>query len=399
VPDEVHELVERAHRTRRTLARIILQDCLERLPHYRELPDSLLAEVRKSILHHLAILYRVTLESGRPLSSEDLEFSRKLARKRAAQGVPLGEFLTFFLVGLTRAWERLIAGVGQDPALRAQLLDRVSAVISNQTQLMTALTEAYVEERERLSRFREQDLDDFVQLLLAEEAVPNVLEARARALGIALDQPRSVAILGPPAPIGSEAASAGPDDVRGWLVARMPGAEVWVGRSREGFVVLLPEAPRLKALAATAEGLLGEDGRAGVGNPARDLEGLRRSAREALRALRIGLSLRGPERVHSYAKVAVLDLVGVDSPGAEEFMRGVLGPLVTTGAARSYLETLRQLSVNNYQIKLAAAALSIHPHTLSYRMRQIRRRFGLDLDDSEVRLRVHLALLILDARG
>ena len=80
-------------------------------------------------------------------------------------------------------------------------------MISNQTQLMTVLTEAYVEERERRSRFREQDLDDFVQLLLAPEAVPNVLEARAAALGIALDEPRVVAILGP---AGSAAAARAP---------------------------------------------------------------------------------------------------------------------------------------------------------------------------------------------
>ena len=47
-------------------------------------------------------------------------------------------------------------------------------------------------------------------------------------------------------------------------------------------------------------------------------------------------------------------------------------------------------------LKLAAAALGIHPHTLSYRLSQIQRHFGLDLDDVETRLRVHLAVLILD---
>jgi hypothetical protein len=41
----------------------------------------------------------------------------------------------------------------------------------------------------------------------------------------------------------------------------------------------------------------------------------------------------------------------------------------------------------------------VHPHTLSYRLKQIRSRFGIDLDDPEVRLRVHLALLILEAQG
>lgn len=86
--------------------------------------------------------------------------------------------------------------------------------------------------------------------------------------------------------------------------------------------------------------------------------------------------------------------------GDERIDPARLPPVEWRGRAeRPRSETLRQLSAHNYRIKLAAAALSIHPHTLSYRVRQIRRRFGLDLDDPEVRLRVQLALRILDARG
>jgi sugar diacid utilization regulator len=399
VSEPFHALIEQAYRTRRSRARRILDDCLERLPHYRNLPDSLRAEIRDSIQHHLALLYTVTLSTGRPLLPADLEFSRELARRRAAQGVPLGEFLTFFLVGLTRAWDHLIAGAGRDHGLRAQLLDRVSAVISNQTQLMTALTEAYVEERERRSRFREQDLDDFARLLLAEEAVPNVLEARATALSISLAEPHAVALFGPPGPLETGGTSVRPEDLRRRLAARLAGTSVWVGRTREGFLAVLPEAPEPKDLAAAIEGLLGEDARVGVGSTRRDVDGLRRSAREALRALRIGQSLGGPRRARTFAEVAVLDLVGVDSARAGEFVRSVLGPLATAGAGETHLETLRQLGASNYNLKLAAAALSVHPHTLSYRVRQLRRRFGLDLDDPEVRLRVQLALLILDAAG
>jgi len=399
VPDELHELIQRAHRKRGARARVIVEDCLERLPHYRGAPDSLLVEVRRSIVHHLGLLYRVTLGTGRPLAFEDLEPTRRTARLRARQGVPLGEFLTFFLVGLTRAWEHLIASVGDDPVLRAQLLDRVSAVISNQTQLMTAVTEAYVEERERLARFREQDLDEFVQLLVAEQAVPHVLEARARSLGFALDEPRAVAIFGPPLSAEGEPSKVGPDDLMRRLVARMPGSDVRVGRSREGFVALLPEDPDPKDLAAPFEDLLGDEGRVGLGEPGRGAEGLHRSAQQALRALRIGMSLSGAQRVHAHRDVAVLDLIGVHSAGAREFMRSVLGPLELEGAGGIYLETLRQLSASGYHLKAAAAALSVHPHTLSYRVKQLRRRLHLDLEDAEVRLRVHLALLIFDAQG
>ena len=57
--------------------------------------------------------------------------------------------------------------------------------------------------------------------------------------------------------------------------------------------------------------------------------------------------------------------VGVGAPGADEFARSVLGPLLTTG--RPHLATLRALARTGYRMKLAAAALEVHPHTLSYR--------------------------------
>ena len=394
MPRDLHELIEGAYRSRRSQTRTIVDSCLSRLPHYQGLPASLLTEIRESILTHLAIFYRITLETGRPLEPADLEYSRRLARKRATQGIPLGEFLTFFLVGLSVAWEHIVESAGDDPDLRAELLDRVGAVLSNQTHLMTALTEAYVEERARLSRFREQDLDDFVQLLLAEEAVESVVEARARALGIDPREPRMLVVFGLPRPPAGQGSSVGAQDVRRWLAASIPTAEVWVGRAREGFVALVPEGVSTKSIAGAAESLLGEGVRGGVGTPARDVEGLRRSAREALRALRIGELLGGTKRVRRFRDVALFDLVDIGSERSEEFMRRVLGPLLEPGVSPDYLATLHQLSASNYRIKVAAAALGVHPHTLSYRMKQLRQRFGFDLEDPELRLRVQLALLI-----
>jgi len=355
------------------------------------------AEIEQNVLHHLALFYRVTLATGRPLDDEDLAPSRQLARLRASQGVPLGEFLTFFHIGLTVVWTHLIGRVGKSTVLRNHLLDRLAPIIANETQLITALTEAYVEERERLSRFREQDLDDFFQLLLSGEAMEIVLEARARSLGIPLDGARTVALFGPVDPPGTGGSSIGPDDLRRAVAARMPQAETWFGRSSEGFVGLLPEDPDPAALETAAESLLGADGRVGLGSAGLGIAGFLRSAREGVRALHLGAILRSRDRVCRYTDVAVLDLVGVGSAEADGFVWRVLGPLAGKKANRTYLETLRQLSANGYRIKPAAAALSVHPHTLAYRVKQIRRRFGLDLEDPEVRLRVHLALLIRDA--
>ena len=163
-------------------------------------------------------------------------------------------------------------------------------------------------------------------------------------------------------------------------------------------MALLPPDPERRVL-ASAIGPAADDRHVGVGSPGRGVEGLRRSAREALRALRIGALLRRGERVHRFADLEILDLVHIDSAASEDFVQRVLGPLLQARAPRTYLETLRQLVAHGHRIKLTAAALSVHPHTLTYRLKQIRRRFGIDLDDPEVRLRVQLALHVFDAQG
>ena len=43
------------------------------------------------------------------------------------------------------------------------------------------------------------------------------------------------------------------------------------------------------------------------------------------------------------------------------------------------------------------AAFGIHPHTLSYRIKQMQRRYGVDLDNAQTRLRLAVALLILES--
>jgi hypothetical protein len=387
-PRALRELVRRVHRSRRTRARIIIEQSFEILPHYRGVSGARLAAVRRSVLHHLALFYNVTLATGRALTAEDLQPSRQVARRRAAEGVPLGEFLTFFQIGLTVIWEHLMATAGGAPALRDLLLDRVDAVISNQTQLMTALVEAYVEERERLSRFRERDFDEFFALLVAGEEPDAVFEARARSLGLPLDGPQLVAVFETD---GGEAEG----DLRGRLAECLRASPLRLGRTREGFVAALPDAPLLTESVADAAASVGRH--VGVGTSGRGVASLRRSTREALRALQIGAALGGAARVHHYDDVAVLDLVRAGSPDSDAFVRRTLGALLDAGSARSALETLRQLGAHGHRIKPAAAALGVHPHTLAYRLKQIRRRFGLDLDDPEVRLRVQLALRILDA--
>lgn len=398
-PDPLHLLIRRASRERDRLVRTIGQQCLQQLPHYQELPGALLEEIDRNIDHHLALFHHVTLEIGRSLSDEDLDWSRRTARERAAQGVPLGEFLMFFHVGLRVAWEDLIERAGDDPWQRLALLDRVAAVITNQQLLMAALTEAYVRESERLSRFREGDLEELFRLLLAQGTPIPALELRARSLGIDLAASWSVAVFAPSQPRTASEPPVDPAEARDQIRAlesdlpRGLEEDVWIGRWQGGLAALVPEGTDPASLEAVARTQLGEHGRVGLGEPARRGK-LARSARQALRALELGPSLDPSGRVHRYADVAVADLIQTDSATARAFMHHVLGPLAEENANPTQIETLDALARHGYRIKLAAADLGIHPHTLSYRIGQLRARLGLDLEDPDTRLRLQLALLV-----
>jgi len=375
----------------------IISRCMEALPHYRDLPGPVLASVRENVLYHLSLFFGITLETGRPLTLAELEPSRRNARLRASQGVPLAEFLSFYQIGNMIIWDDLLANAKSNESQRARLLEMMPVIISNQTQVTTAVTEAYVEERESLSHFRERDIDDFFQQLLSDEGPEGFLDPRAKALGVRAEKPNTLVLFRPALSTDGEAAGFLPGNLRRLLSDRLKDREALVGNCRAGFVALLPGEPDPEDLGMVARGFLGESGCVGIGNPGREIPGLSRSLREAVRALEIGSLLHRETPVHRYADLAILDLVRVGSQDANAFVRSVLGPLSLPGAGRFSLETLRQLALCGFHLKQAAAALSIHPNTLSYRLRRMHDLSGIDVEDAETRLKVQLALLILDS--
>ena len=391
------QMIESGLRTRRERARKILDRCLEKVPHYQNLSSAVMDDVFENIVHHQTIFYTMTLGEGRTRSPEEFEQARETARSRARLGIPLREYLLFFQEGLAIIVADLVDGAAGADA-RDELLQRLPTIVANQTQLMTALTEAYVEERERLSHFRDQDLYDFFDLLLAQEGSEGVVDVRARSLGISLGGRNTVVLFqSSDSTGGASVDSSGLDSLRG-LVASCSGDEPsWVGRSRDGFAALVAGELDVRRLERSAAHSLGAEIRIGIGRPGEGVAGARRSAVEALRAVRIGAMMDRTRAIHSYADVDILDLVGIGGAGAEDFMRRVLGKLALPGASPTHVETLRSLARHGFAIKPAAEALAIHPHTLSYRIKRIGARYGIDVDDPSTRMRLHLALLIRDA--
>jgi DNA-binding PucR family transcriptional regulator len=86
-------------------------------------------------------------------------------------------------------------------------------------------------------------------------------------------------------------------------------------------------------------------------------------------------------------------VLGADSRAGRRLVESALGPLLEPSEERRrLLETLDAFFRGGSHLKVAASLLHVHPNTLAYRIRQIRRLTGLDLERSEDRLRAEVAV-------
>lgn len=135
--------------------------------------------------------------------------------------------------------------------------------------------------------------------------------------------------------------------------------------------------------------------RCGVGAPVDDLSQWRDSFRQAGQALEMARRLR--ERKPLYfpdLSVFRLLLQLEYHPELQTFKQEILGSLLSHDGGAEFLRTLEAYFDSNGNLSQAAEALFIHRNTLIYRMERITEISGLDLDHTETRLAVQLALRI-----
>jgi sugar diacid utilization regulator len=394
----LRKLVRRAYRGRERVIRDIVARCRQ-IPCYRALSGPALQALYRTVGHLAAGFYRRSIIEGRVPTAQEMELPIRTARLRAADGVPLDEVVKAYQVGLRLLWAHLIATAAADPAVRLELLERVPVTLTAHSTVVTAVIEAYVEERGRLLGARTQAFEGFLRLLVAPETPLAVVERRATALRLRLDLCRSIVLFRPLASEDDHAAEADVEGLRSVLASttHREDALIGLGRFEKDVLALLALEPDSQALADLLAGVPAQEWHIGIGGAGEGASCLRRAVFEAQRAVEVGRLVRPSERVHRYADLALLDVVNVGSSIAEGYAARVLGALARPGMGATYRRTLDAFLRHGMRRKVAAAALGIHPHTLSYRLNRLRERYGIDLDDYEVRLRVELALLILGA--
>jgi hypothetical protein len=133
----------------------------------------------------------------------------------------------------------------------------------------------------------------------------------------------------------------------------------------------------------------------GIGSPAAGLETARESYLQARQAAEVARVVAAPSRVLSHAELGIYALLA-RIPAAER-TRAALPPslvrLLALGEpGRVYVGTVETFLDRAGNAKVAAEALNIHRATLYYRLNRVEEVAGIDLNDGNERLVLHVGL-------
>lgn len=231
---------------------------------------------------------------------------------------------------------------------------------------------------------------------LADDLVsgPGVVDALARAGALDFDLGGLHRVLlvtwESPTPNGVEVSSA----VRYQLAAmRIPAL---VSRRPEATLAIVADGhdlsslyERLSAALTSSRGAIGIGGRC----TANDLP---RSYAEAKRALRVREGSQQPLGLSNHDELGLLRILDTSEDGVrlKRFIGEWLGVLIEHDAQHrtDLVRTLAAYLDSGGNYDRASADLVIHRSTLRYRLRRIRELCGLDLNDPETRLNLHIAV-------
>ncbi|MCE7793219.1 PucR family transcriptional regulator ligand-binding domain-containing protein [Salipaludibacillus sp. CUR1] len=153
----------------------------------------------------------------------------------------------------------------------------------------------------------------------------------------------------------------------------------------------------LEDLQAKWSGYSSEPLKIGVGKTYLNLASFSESAREAENAVYYSDLLLNHSSVVHYDDLGFYQvLIQMENSGVslEEYYKKYLGELITPGRERKDLiKTLEGYLANNCHLQQTASSLFIHRHTLKYRLAQIEKKTGLNLQSADSRFNLHLAIV------
>jgi DNA-binding PucR family transcriptional regulator len=364
------------------------------VPSYGRSGDPLLDDVRESVRTNVAILSQV-LRAGREVDAGELDAIERVGARRAEASIPLDDVLHAYRTVSRVCWDILAeeCRASDGDALEATI-ELAQAVLRYTDQISTAVAEAYSRAQRAIVREQEGARREFLSdLLYGSDASPEDILGRAHSFGYDLSL-SYVALVG---------MGPGKDSRKEVLVssavtnaATNSSGDPIVLQKAEHTIALLPSDPYGDAslVAEKVAGELGRGWRFGMGGPALGLEGIRRAYLEAREALEIGTSLGVEGPVYLFDDLLLYHFLRVEPGLIDRFVEQMLGPLISYDERRKgdLIKTIDAFFDADGSVKLAGAKLFAHPHTVTYRLKQIEKLSGWSLREPEHKLRLQLAL-------
>jgi hypothetical protein len=368
------------------------------IPEYRAIVDPAFVEdVREHVaLHHDALMRSVA--AGEPVPLQELAFMRTRAARRVGR-IPLAAFMQAFRIYQEEFWDALRESAAGDAA-RIAAMEAAGTIIRYINIAAAEAADVYLEAERLLHAQGERVRRDLLEDLLAGRApAPGPKLTAARAAGLV---PATACILIAAQPLGPpqderelRAAAVGLTRAVGSVVAPLA-----VVRHEEVVVVACVDRPveaLIDSLEATQDQLVREGIPLAIGvSTVQDgLDRMQEAYGEAVAALERVRGAGGVVALPALSAFDCLALFGSDT--ARRRISARVREFVADDLAedRVLITTLLEYVASDFNTKVAAERLFVHPNTARYRLGKIEERTGCDLRhvadvlDLLIALRVH----------
>jgi DNA-binding PucR family transcriptional regulator len=364
------------------------------VPAYARMGHEFMEDVRGAVRENVSILAHV-LSEGREIEGSELAAIERTGARRAEGGIALDDVLGAYRAVARACWDvlsdecRRFDGDALEPTIQL-----AEAVLRYTDQISGAVAQAHARAQRAIVREQEGARREFLgDLLYGSDVAPEEILARAHTFGYDLSL-GYVALVG----VG------GNDDAQKETAVAAAAATVSppatadpiVLQKGEHTIALIPIDGSVD-VATMPEKLVAElDGEwwFGLGGPEPGLEGVRRAYLEAREAVEVGLALEIDGPIFRFDELLMYHFLRVEPVFLERFVGHTLGPLIEYDERRKgeLIRTLETYFESDGSVKVTGQRLFAHPHTVSYRLKQIEKLTGWSLRDAEEKLRLQLAL-------
>lgn len=342
------------------------------------------------------------LGEGRELARRDIDALGGVGERRAYQGIPLEDVLRAFRTVGRVLWDHLAKELKAASSPVDTAIHLGGVLMRFTDQISSAVAHHYSIAQRSIVRQQEAARREFLHdLLLGSYVSPEGMLERAHAFGYDLARPHlGIVSMREGSDLAQDELEVGRALDRVSEVFRTLGQPMLDRRGGQTIALFAPAPGTSFDLGKIGEALAGELGdgwRIGVGGPYPGLEGCRRSYLEAREALEIGSILERDRRLYLFEDFLLYRFLRTDSALVERFVDAVLGPIVEHDRRRrsELVKTLDAYFATDESAKEAGRRLYAHPHTVTYRLKQIERLTGRSLRNPEDKLHLHLAVKAL----